>query len=142
MPEANIVTEMKWIDSTLQNGKFYVVAGTFGRSIWVRDISGDDPIGIVPVSNNIPERFQLNQNYPNPFNPVTNIIFDVAKTTDVKLVIYDLLGKEVETLVNKQMQPGNYKTDWNAAEFPSGIYFYKLTTEDGFVETKKMILVK
>jgi photosystem II stability/assembly factor-like uncharacterized protein len=142
MPEANIVTEMKWIDSTLQNGKFYVVAGTFGRSIWVRDISGDDPIGIVPVSNNIPERFQLNQNYPNPFNPVTNIIFDVAKTTDVKLVIYDLLGKEVETLVNKQMQPGTYKTDWNAAEFPSGIYFYKLTTEDGFVETKKMILVK
>jgi photosystem II stability/assembly factor-like uncharacterized protein len=141
MPESAIITEMKWIDSTLENGRFYVVAGTYGSSLWARDISGDDPIGIVSVSGNIPQAFKLNQNYPNPFNPKTNIIFDVAKSTNVKITVYDISGKEVTILVNELMQPGSYKTDWDASKFASGIYFYKIETE-GFVDTKKMMLVK
>jgi plastocyanin len=98
-------------------------------------------IGITPISNEVPNRFSLSQNYPNPFNPVTDIKFDIAKSTNVKLTIMNLLGQEVEVLVNQNLTAGTYKADWNASKFPSGIYFYKLEAGE-FVDVKKMILVK
>ena len=83
----------------------------------------------------------LYQNYPNPFNPNTIFKFDVAKKGLVRIVIYDVLGKEVEELVNSELNPGTYQTDWNGANFASGIYFYSLTSGD-FSQTKKMVLIK
>lgn len=98
-------------------------------------------IGINPVSNEIPGVFSLSQNYPNPFNPVTNIKFSVPAASFVNLVVFDILGREVETLVNKDLNAGTFNVDFNASKLTSGVYFYRITAGD-FSETKKMILVK
>ncbi|MCC7158517.1 MAG: T9SS type A sorting domain-containing protein, partial [Ignavibacteria bacterium] len=97
------------------------------------------------ISNSIPEAFSLSQNYPNPFNPITNIRFDIplgnGRDRLVKLIIHDVLGREVSQLVNQQLQPGTYSVDWDASNYPSGVYFYTLTTEN-YSESKKMLMVK
>lgn len=98
-------------------------------------------IGIEQISSNVPESYSLEQNYPNPFNPVTNIKFNVPKAGITKLVVYDIMGRIVETLVEQHMQPGTYKYDWDASGYSSGFYFYRLTSGE-FTETKKMVLVK
>jgi len=85
--------------------------------------------------------FNLSQNYPNPFNPSTTISFSIPSNEKVSLKIYDVLGKEVATIINENMEAGNYKKEWNAGSFSSGVYFYKLQAGN-FVETKKMCLIK
>ncbi len=105
---------------------------------------------LVPNSHIIPERFTLYQNYPNPFNPSTNIKFNIPNTFPpftkggqgglTTLVIYDVLGRKVATLVNEKLQPGTYEVTWSS-NYPSGLYFYKIVTGD-FIETKKMVLIK
>jgi Secretion system C-terminal sorting domain len=123
----------------------YIFAGTWGNGVWRRDLS--ELTGIHPISEQVPARFSLSQNYPNPFNPETKIKFSVPlnkggnRGLSIQLKIYDILGKEVAILVNQQLQPATYEVEWNATNYPSGIYFYKLSAGD-FVETKKMILVK
>lgn len=97
--------------------------------------------GIEPISTIIPRAFQLNQNYPNPFNPATSIRFDIPKLSFVKVSVFDVLGREVENLVNEQLKAGEYMVKWDAARFSSGIYFYSIAT-DGYQTTKKMILAK
>ncbi len=99
------------------------------------------PIGVQNINSEIPGKFSLSQNYPNPFNPTTNIEFSIPKSSFVKLVVYDMLGREVETLVSKDLKAGTYKADWNASGYTSGVYFYKIISGD-YSETKKMILVK
>ncbi|MCH7974832.1 MAG: T9SS type A sorting domain-containing protein, partial [Bacteroidetes bacterium] len=89
----------------------------------------------------IPNTFKLFQNYPNPFNPSTTISFQLPALSFVSLKIYDVLGREVKTLINKEMKAGSYKVDFNASQLSSGIYFYRLTASS-FVQTKKMILMK
>ena len=96
---------------------------------------------IQPISNEIPNKFSLSQNYPNPFNPETKIVFRIAHFGFVTLKIFDVLGREVAALVNEELKPGSYEVNWNAANYPSGVYFYSLTTE-GFAETRKMVLIK
>ena len=98
-------------------------------------------IGITTISTEIPKDFSLSQNYPNPFNPSTNIRYDLPKNGFVKLVVFDELGREIETLVNEKQTAGTYEATFNASVYPSGVYFYTLTT-DNFNETKKMILIK
>jgi PKD repeat protein len=112
-------------------------------------------VGIKVISPSVPSEFKLFQNYPNPFNPVTKIRFDLpsgfpstegrptgARGNDrVVLKIFDILGKEIATLVNEQLQPGTYEVEWNATRCPSGVYFYRLTTGN-FIETKKMLMIK
>jgi hypothetical protein len=89
----------------------------------------------------IPKVFNLSQNYPNPFNPMTTIRFDIPKEVKVTLKMYDMLGAEVETLIDEVMEPGYYKYEWNASKFASGVYFYRLTAGN-FVSTKKLILLR
>jgi hypothetical protein len=101
----------------------------------------DGGIGIQNISSEVPSSFTLHQNYPNPFNPVTNIKFDIQKSSDVKIIISDVMGREITTLVNEQLKPGTYEVDWDASNYTSGVYFYKLYTGD-FAETRKMILIK
>jgi hypothetical protein len=85
--------------------------------------------------------FKLEQNYPNPFNPSTKIKFQIPVSGFVNLKVYDVLGTEVATLVNEEKFAGSYEVQFNASEFPSGIYFYTLKAGD-FIQTKKMILIK
>ncbi|MCX7878691.1 MAG: T9SS type A sorting domain-containing protein [Ignavibacteria bacterium] len=99
------------------------------------------PIGINYNNNQNPVSFALFQNYPNPFNPVTNIKFDIPKQQSVKLIVYDISGRETQTILNKSLSPGSYSIQYNASNLSSGVYFYKLETE-GFTESKKMIVVK
>jgi photosystem II stability/assembly factor-like uncharacterized protein len=89
----------------------------------------------------MPYEYSLSQNYPNPFNPTTNIRYAIPKSGFVKLVVFDMLGREVSTLVNEKQSAGSYETTFNASVHCSGVYFYRLTT-DNYSETKKMILLK
>jgi hypothetical protein len=93
------------------------------------------------LNSELADKYSLSQNYPNPFNPETKIQFSIPKNGFVKIIVYDLLGREVNELVNEFKQQGSYGVSFNGANLSSGIYFYKLITDD-FVETKKMILVK
>jgi hypothetical protein len=98
-------------------------------------------VGIDPISSELPEEYALYQNFPNPFNPSTKIKFDIIKTGNVKLTIFDVLGKEVAVLLNDIQQPGKYQVEFSAHEFPSGMYFYRIETGD-FVQTRKMLMIK
>lgn len=99
------------------------------------------PNGIIKLGGTVPEQFQLRQNYPNPFNPSTNIVFDVPKKSFINVVIYDILGREVVSLINEELTAGKYSVTWDASNYPSGLYFYRLTAND-FTGTRKMILLK
>lgn len=115
--------------------------GSTNSEIYYKGNPTGNTIGISTISSEIPDNFSLSQNYPNPFNPTTNIKFAIPKSGFVKLTVFDMLGREVETLVNENLNAGTYNADWNASKFSSGVYFYMIETE-GFTETKKMILTK
>ncbi|MBK8549813.1 MAG: T9SS type A sorting domain-containing protein [Ignavibacteria bacterium] len=85
--------------------------------------------------------YELSQNFPNPFNPVTNINFSIPNSSNVVLKVFNNMGQEIETLVNEKLNAGSYQVDWNAVNYTSGIYYYKIQTE-GFIETRKMLLIK
>jgi ligand-binding sensor domain-containing protein len=89
----------------------------------------------------VPTEYALYQNYPNPFNPSTTIEFDIPEKTNVKIIIYDILGREIETLIDKELEPGKYKINFTATNLPSGVYFYTLKTPK-FTKTNKMLLIK
>ena len=93
------------------------------------------------ISTNIPEEYNLFQNYPNPFNPSTNIKFDIPKPSQVKIIIYDNLGKVIEEFVDRKLNAGSYEVNWNGSNYPSGVYFYRIETEE-FLDVKKMLLIK
>lgn len=97
--------------------------------------------GIEENENTFPNSIELYQNYPNPFNPTTNICYELLKSGFVKLIVYDTLSREVETVVNEKQSAGTYKSTFNASNYPSGIYFYRLSA-DGYADTKCMILIK
>ena len=98
-------------------------------------------VGIKIVSSSVPDKFDLFQNYPNPFNSTTKIQLQVTSYKFVKLIVFDLLGREVAILVNEKLQPGTYEITFDTGYLTSGIYFYKLITEE-FSETKRMVLLK
>ena len=98
-------------------------------------------VGIKQLSSILPDRFSISQNYPNPFNPSTKIKFDIIKSGLVKLKIFDISGKEVALLVEENLSPGSYETEFVGSNFTSGVYFYKIET-GSFVETKKMLMIK
>jgi hypothetical protein len=114
----------------------------FGAFGYVDDVELTSATAIEELDNGlIPSQFELKQNYPNPFNPTTNIEFTVPQSSNVRLIIYNQLGQEVMTLVNKQLPAGSYKVEWNAVNMPNGLYFYRIYAGD-FVGTRKMILMK
>lgn len=98
-------------------------------------------IGISGNNNVIPGSFALYQNYPNPFNPATQIKFDVPKFAEVKISVFDVLGREVAVLINGQLAAGTYNAEWNASSFASGVYFYEIKAGD-YRDVKKMMLIK
>lgn len=116
------------LDGTNQQGLPFIIYGT----------------NLTGISNNntgVPSSHSLKQNYPNPFNPSTKISFDLPKQDFVKISVFDMSGKEVETLVNRVVDAGSFTVDFDASKLSTGVYFYKMTTSN-FTATKKMILVK
>ena len=106
--------------------------------IWVIE---NDPATAVRDISSVPVNFNLSQNYPNPFNPSTNIRFSLEKAGNVKVVISDILGRHVETLVNQNMTAGEHEINFNADSYSAGIYYYTLYANNN-VQTKKMVLLK
>jgi hypothetical protein len=107
------------------------------------------PIGIINNNGGIPRDYMLGQNYPNPFNPVTNFKFQIPNYAFVKLIIYDMLGRELAALVDGNLNPGFYTAEWDASNMPSGVYFFRLTVfealggfDASFTQTRKMVLIK
>lgn len=152
VPHSSSGTEIQFAEHFGQTYYFEYYSSITGSSYlyaWIKGCSingivyGDTtmPLGNIQTSNQTPAVSHLSQNSPNPFNPVTSINFDIPNSLFTRLIVFDQLGREVETLVNEQLFPGSYKYEWNAADYPSGIYFYKLQAVD-YVETKKMVLIK
>jgi hypothetical protein len=102
---------------------------------------GSSPTGMTNINTTIPVKYNLKQNYPNPFNPMTQIEFGIPKNKFVKITVFDITGREIEKLINQELNAGTYKVEFNGDSYPSGMYFYKLET-DGFSETRKMVLIK
>ena len=123
---------------TLLIANNYIFAGTY-YSVWRRSFS--EIMSIQNISTEVPTGYKLEQNYPNPFNPATTIKFSIPKSTAVKLSVFDITGREVGVLVNEILSSGTYQSEWNAASYSSGVYFYKLQSES-YSETKRMILMK
>ena len=98
--------------------------------------------GLIQVSNEIPKGFVLYQNYPNPFNPSTRIKFELPKKSFVKLIVYDISGREIIKLVDKNLTAGSYETEWIGSGYPSGVYFYRLSADGNAINTRKMLLIK
>ncbi len=128
------------------------VSGDFYISSTNRDfctLKYSQLMGIANINNKQPGNFSLSQNYPNPFNPTTNIKFSIPLSRGVsegwgvlvRLIIYNILGREIAVLVNERLSPGTFEIEWDASNYPSGVYFYKLLTSE-FIETKKMVLIK
>lgn len=118
----------------------YIFAGSYGYGIYRRTLQD-----ITSVNNNmanIPNKFSLSQNYPNPFNPTTSISYKVASYKVIRLVVHNILGKEVTVLVNEKLHPGEYETSFDGSGLASGIYFYTLFADGERIDTKKMVLLK
>jgi hypothetical protein len=98
--------------------------------------------GVAQVSKSIPSSFNLEQNYPNPFNPSTRVSFSLTKAVRVTLNVYNLLGQQVASLLDEVKTPGTYEVTFNAGKLASGIYLYRLTTGDGNIAARKMLLLK
>jgi hypothetical protein len=133
-----------YITARTENGKYFSKPITAPRGHWKFNVGG--PTGISGNNGEVPDKFMLYQNYPNPFNPVTKIKFGVPSSNgiekqNIRLIIYDILGREISQLVNEKLNAGSYEYEFDASSLPSGIYFYKLSAGN-YSETRKMILLK
>jgi hypothetical protein len=97
--------------------------------------------GVENYTSSVPKTFILEQNYPNPFNPTTAFSYQLSAVSDVKLVVYDVLGREVAVLVNEKKNPGRYEVQFDASGLASGVYFYRLEAGQ-FVSTKKLVVLR
>lgn len=143
MPVSLWVEALAYVDSSAINGKFYVVAGSHGRGVYVRDGSGDDPLtGNNNNNTNLPREYTLNQNYPNPFNPSTTVGFNLPVSDIVTVQIFDITGKLVKEIMNNKLySAGSHSFKFDGNGLSSGTYFYRITTPK-FTDVKKMVLVK
>lgn len=140
-----------WVTQKIEvNNAYYDISFINANSGWVSGnsiisstINGSVVTGVNLISTAVPEGYSLKQNFPNPFNPTTVISYKLSVTGNVSLKVFDLLGKEVATLVNQNQQAGSYSVDFNSAEYnlSSGMYFYTISAGE-FKETRKMMLVK
>ncbi len=130
---------VKFVTVDKQGNKWFL-SGWYGNWIVVYR-EGGVILDVERQADVMPTSFKLYQNYPNPFNPTTTIEFDIPERTNVKLIICDILGREVEKLVDSELEPGRYKFNFNSKDLPSGVYFYSLKTSK-MVQTRKMLLIK
>ncbi|MFZ4590732.1 MAG: T9SS type A sorting domain-containing protein [Ignavibacteria bacterium] len=117
----------------------YIIAGTNTAFVWRRALS--ELTSVYNSNIEIPSSYSLSQNYPNPFNPMTNVKFSIVKSGDVKIVVYDVMGREVQTLLNERLNAGTYEVKFDGSGLTSGVYFYRMVTGE-FTKTKRMLLIK
>ena len=127
------------------NGEVADCAGICGGDAVVNDECGECGVPgttcLYLYNGLIPEDFNIHSIYPNPFNPITNIIYGIPEYTNVQIIVYDLSGKQIKTLVNQFQTPGYHSVDWNADNHPSGVYFVKMIAGE-YVNTQKLMLIK
>jgi photosystem II stability/assembly factor-like uncharacterized protein len=128
-----------WFDCLTYYQRYKAWCGSSAGRVWYTYFQ-NNPVG-VSGNNNFPFSYALYQNFPNPFNPVTTIKFRIAKEGRVKLSVFDVTGREIQNLLKAEFSPGEYSYQFNASNYSSGVYFYRLVA-DGFVETKKMVIIK
>jgi len=131
---------IKFMDAISVNNKVYAYAVSLPGYI-LKLVDSVTLIGINNNNTNVPTNYVLLQNYPNPFNPQTTIDFNVPSRSFINITVFDILGREVSVLVNELKNPGNYSVQFNAEQLSSGIYLYKMTS-DNFIDVKKMIIQK
>jgi len=127
-----------------ESGNFYLIGNSSNDYWYSRAVVlkyEQIPLGMKDNPNILPIKFHLNQNYPNPFNPVTTIQYALPASAQVVLKVYDVLGREVATVVKEYQTAGYKEVNFNASNLPSGVYFYRLSA-GYFTEMKKMILAK
>ncbi len=134
-PVTELLYDLVFLPSSPQTG---FICGFNGK---ILKTTNGGALSINQISSEVPSGYALSQNYPNPFNPATNIKLQIPNSGFVRLAVFDVTGREVAELVNETLNAGEYKVDFNASGFTSGVYFYKLTSA-GFTETKRMVLVK
>ena len=125
-----------WFDCITYSQRIKAWCGASGK-VWYTSLL----VNVTQNQKGIPQKYNIYQNYPNPFNPVTKIKFDIPAESNVNITIYNILGKEISNVVNERLASGSYEVNWDASNYPSGIYYYKLSAGN-FNETKKMILLK
>ena len=118
----------------------YIASGIYQHNIFISKVA-PSVTALKQSDNNVTQSFALSQNYPNPFNPSTTIEFDLPKTSEVNLKIFNILGEEVTTLVSDRLSAGSYSYEWDASKLASGVYLYRLQAGN-YVETRKMVLMK
>jgi ligand-binding sensor domain-containing protein len=133
------IDQAKFVMIDKQGNKWFLSGWWGDRVVVYRE--GGVILDVEQVADVIPSSFKLYQNYPNPFNPMTTIEFEIPEKASVKLIVYDILGREVGKLVDKELEPGRYKVNFDASELSSGVYFYRLEAGK-FADVKKMLLVK
>ncbi|MDD5362729.1 MAG: T9SS type A sorting domain-containing protein [Ignavibacteria bacterium] len=143
VPDTSIIHTPRYYFVNFKNIKHGWAYHSLGQGIHTT-VGGDSTIivGINQVSVNIPLDFSLEQNQPNPFNPKTKINYKISKKADIRITVYDMLGKEIRTIVYKKHNPGNYEVSFDGSSLSSGIYFYSLLINEKIIETKRMVLIK
>lgn len=135
----SIETNTTLYDILMINSTSGYIVGNNG--LIMNTINGGTPTGVRVIEEKTKSNFILNQNYPNPFNPNTVIRYQLPVISNVVLKVYDLMGREVQTLVNERLQAGTYETAFDGSRLSSGVYFYKMVTDE-YSETRRMVLIK
>jgi photosystem II stability/assembly factor-like uncharacterized protein len=113
----------------------------YNSKIYRTNNAGDTFVSVETESDNSVNNFEISQNYPNPFNPATNIVFSIAESSNIKIVVYNLIGEEIAVLLNEHKNSGQYEINFDGSGLSSGIYYYQLITPN-YITTKKMILLR
>jgi hypothetical protein len=121
---------------------YFISGGNLNYPATVLKSTNGGNVFVSQTGNNIPDKFSLSQNYPNPFNPSTNIRYQIPKNSFVILKVYNILGKEIATLVNEKLSPGEYESTFDGGNLPSGVYFYSLYSDGVRIDTKKLVMLK
>ena len=132
----------------MENNGRTVLFNTKGKLETTDIVFANSPLNLIvadvngqAVNINYLDKIKLNQVYPNPFNPITELSYSIFQDSYIELMVYDINGRQIETLINEFQSIGNYKIQWNAEDKPSGAYFIKFTA-DGFIQTQRVMLVK
>lgn len=143
-PGVKGITLWGYLDGQMWQTTCYLVRsdGTARPALlWLANFVKDNPAGVKETASGLPTSYELNQNFPNPFNPATSIRYSIPSTSKVTLRVFDILGREVQTLVNSTQAPGEYTVSLNAENLATGVYFYQLSAGT-FTATKKLMLLK